>query len=134
MHAGGAITWTSRLQSIVTLSTTEAEYVAASEGVKEVKWLKLLFNETVGFKGRPYLNCDNQSTIALTENHMFHRRTKHINIRYHSIREAYKSGELCMRYVETKRQLADLLTKCFKSSTQFAMFRDILGLKLIKRI
>lgn len=131
MYASGAVTWTSKLQSNVTLSTTEAEYVAASEGAKDVKWLRLLFGEIIGFKGRPYLNCDNQSAIALTENHMFHRRTKHINVRYHSIREAHESGELCIRYVNTNHQLADLLTKCFKSSVQFATLRKQVGLMSI---
>lgn len=131
MYAGGAITWTSKLQSIVILSTTEAKYVAASEGAKEVKWLKLLFEETIGYKERPYLNCDNQSAIALTENHTFHRRTKHINVRYHSTRQAHVSGELCVRYVDTKRQLADLLTKYFKSSVQFSTLRNQFGLTSI---
>lgn len=127
MYAGGAIDWTSKLQSNVTLST-EAEYVAANEGAKDVKWLRLLFGEIIGFKGRPYLNCDNQSAIALTENHMFHRRTKHINVRYHSIREAHESGELCIRYVDTNHQLADILTKCFKSCVQFASLRNRVSL------
>ncbi|GKB50538.1 retrovirus-related pol polyprotein from transposon TNT 1-94, partial [Tanacetum coccineum] len=85
---GGAVSWQSRLQKCVALSTTEAEYVAATEAYKELLWLKRFLQE-LGFKQQRYaVLCDNQSPIYLTKNSMFHKRTKHIDIRYHWIRDA----------------------------------------------
>ncbi|GJT60916.1 hypothetical protein Tco_1004449 [Tanacetum coccineum] len=90
--AGGAVSWQSRLQKCVALSTTEAEYVAATEACKELLWLKRFLQE-LGFKQQRYaVLCDNQSTIHLAKNSMFHKRTKHIDIRYHWIRDAIEDG------------------------------------------
>ncbi|GKA59732.1 retrovirus-related pol polyprotein from transposon TNT 1-94 [Tanacetum coccineum] len=90
--AGGAVSWQSRLQKCVALSTTEAEYVAATEACKELLWLKRFLQE-LGFKQQRYaVLCDNQSTIHLAKNSMFHKRTKHIDIRYHWIRDAIEDA------------------------------------------
>nr|GFA17371.1 retrovirus-related Pol polyprotein from transposon TNT 1-94 [Tanacetum cinerariifolium] len=78
--AGGAVSWQSRLQKCVALSTTEAEYVAATEACKELLWLKRFLQE-LGFKQQRYaVLCDNQSAIHLAKNSMFHKRTKHIDV------------------------------------------------------
>ncbi|GJW79856.1 putative RNA-directed DNA polymerase [Tanacetum coccineum] len=106
--AGGAVSWQSRLQKCVALSTTEAEYVAATEACKELLWLKRFLQE-LGFKQQRYaVLCDNQSTIHLAKNSMFHKRTKHIDIRYHWIRDAIEDG---MFKVYMDDNAFDMLTK-----------------------
>ncbi|GJZ46052.1 putative RNA-directed DNA polymerase [Tanacetum coccineum] len=109
--AGGAVSWQSRLQKCVALSTTEAEYVAATEACKELLWLKRFLQE-LGFKQQRYaVLCDNQSTIHLAKNSMFHKRTKHIDIRYHWIRDAIEDGMFELNKVHTDDNASDMLTK-----------------------
>lgn len=82
-----AISWKSQLQKIVALSSTEAKYIAASDAVKEGIWLGRLLNELSFVDENAILYSDNQSTIHLSKNPMFHDRTKHIDIKYHFIRD-----------------------------------------------
>ncbi|MCO5581095.1 hypothetical protein L7F22_034971 [Adiantum nelumboides] len=82
----------SKLQKIVALSTTEAEYISASEASKEAIWLARLCSEFGMPDKAPMLGCDNQSAICLANNAMFHARTKHIDVRYHFIREVLEDG------------------------------------------
>ncbi|KAD6119896.1 hypothetical protein E3N88_11167 [Mikania micrantha] len=85
---GEAVSWQSRLQKCVALSTTEAEYLAATEACKELLWLKR-FLQKLGFTQQRYVVlCDNQSAIHLAKNSTFHKRTEHIDVRYHWIRDA----------------------------------------------
>ena len=79
--AGGAITWKSKLQQCVALSTTEAKFVAASEAAREVIWLARLFNDLTVLTKVPTLHIDNQSAIKRIKNPEFHYKTKHIDIR-----------------------------------------------------
>lgn len=106
------ITWISKRQSVVALSTTEAEYIALSLGVREVIWLRRLLDE-LGFpqENATRINVDNQSAIKLVSNPEFHQRTKHIDIKYHFVREAVENGAVCISFIESKLQLADILTK-----------------------
>ena len=77
---GGAISWISRLQRCTALSTTEAEYIAATEACKEAIWLSRLVGD-LGFLGDiPSLHCDSQSAIMLAKNPVFHQKTKHIDV------------------------------------------------------
>lgn len=110
--ANGPVTWSSQRQKIVTLSTTESEYVAAATAARELIWLRNLING-IGYpcKKPTILFVDNQSTIKLSKNAEFHKRTKHIDIRYHYIREKYESGEILIEYVPTEMQKADIFTK-----------------------
>ncbi|GJT89191.1 putative RNA-directed DNA polymerase [Tanacetum coccineum] len=109
--AGGAVSWQSRLQKCVALSTTEAEYMAATEACKELLWLKRFLQE-LGFKQQRYaVLCDNQSAIHLAKNSMFHKRTKHIDIRYHWIRDAIEDGMFELNKVHTDDNASDMLTK-----------------------
>ena len=78
--ASGAISWCSRLQRIVALSTTEAEYISATEASKEAIWLAHLCNEFGMPEKAHVLGCDSQSAICLAKNAMFHARTKHIDV------------------------------------------------------
>ena len=86
-YAGRAVSWQSRLQETVALSTTEAEYMAAVEAGKELLWMKDFIGE-LGIRQEEYrLYCDSQSAIHLAKNTAYHSRTKHIQRRYDWIRE-----------------------------------------------
>jgi hypothetical protein len=81
---GGAVSWSSKQQPIVALSTTEAEYIAQTEAAKEALWLRSFANEVINPVTEPTpLRSDNQSAIALATYDVHHQRTKHINIRFH---------------------------------------------------
>jgi hypothetical protein len=95
----------------VATSTTEAEYIAASEAVKELCWLKRILSELLEEDVGAILHLDNQGSIKLVENPVMHRRTKHIDVRYHFIREKFQEGLFKVVYVNTKEQSADVLTK-----------------------
>lgn len=93
------------------LSTTEAEFIAATEASKELLWLKRLVGE-LGFDQDKYvLFCDNQSAIHLSKNSSFHSRSKHIDVRYHWIREVLSSKQMQLEKVHTDDNGADMLTK-----------------------
>jgi hypothetical protein len=82
--SGGPICWKSTLQSIVAMSTTEAEYMAVAEAAKEALWLKGLVKELGLNQGGVQMHCDSQSTIYLAKNQVYHARTKHIDVRFHN--------------------------------------------------
>ena len=101
----------SKLQSIVSLSTTEAEYVAASEVGKELLWLKVFLHELrVSFVSY-LLYSDSQSAIHLAENNSFHARTKHVDIKYHTIWLWLANREFELVKIHTDCNPADMLTK-----------------------
>lgn len=94
MLDGGAISWSSKRQELVSLSTTEAEYVAATHAAKEALWLRSLVGELFGAMADPLtLFSDNQSAIAIAKNPQYHARTKHIDIRFHFIRWVIEDGK-----------------------------------------
>lgn len=97
---GGAISWSAKRQDIVTLLTTEAEYIALTHASKEAIWLKNLLGEIFPWiKFLPVtINCDNQGAIALTKDDCFHSRMKHIDIRFHFIRESIEKKEIKIIY------------------------------------
>ncbi|PLW46663.1 hypothetical protein PCASD_03685 [Puccinia coronata f. sp. avenae] len=108
----GAISWKSRKQATVSLSSTEAEYKALSDSCKEGLWLRHLLTE---LRLRPDmsipLHVDNEGAEALAKNPEHHARTKHIHARYHFIRECVQDGEISLLHISTKDMLADMLTK-----------------------
>ena len=109
---GGEVSWSSKRQPIVALSTTEAEYVATAHLVKEVLWLRAFLGEIMRPLSTPTtFNCDNQSAIALTKDGQFHTRTKHIDLRFHFIREAITNETITMAYCLTQSMVANILTK-----------------------
>ena len=112
MLSYGPISWFSQRQRMVTLSTTESEYVAASEATKEAIWFISLMSE-IGHSCASAINLfiDNQSAIRLIKNPEFHKRTKHIDVRFHFIRERQENGEISVKYVKSSEQLADIFTK-----------------------
>ena len=112
MISGGAVSWTSQRQSTTSLSTTEAEYVAASTACRELVWLRQLLCDVDCRCDQPsVLLVDNQSAIRLIKNPEFHKRTKRIDFQYHFIREKFVCGDLVVKYVNTSKQCADFLTK-----------------------
>jgi hypothetical protein len=113
---GGAVSWAAKRQEIVALSTTEAEYVAATHAAKEAIWLRRLIGEVFRPLTAPTtLFCDNQSAIALTRDGQFHARTKHIDIRYHFIRFVVEGNSIKLIYCPTNEMVADALTKALPS-------------------
>jgi len=108
---GNTVSWKSNLQSIVALSTTEAEYVALTEAVKEALWIQGLLTE-MGFKQEKVtLWCDSQSAISLAKNNTFHERTKHIAIKFNFIRDVIEEGSVEVLKIHTSQNPADMLTK-----------------------
>ena len=126
----GAISWASKLQPIVTLSTTEAEYVSATAAGQEILWLRNLFSE-LGFepKGASTLHLDNQSALAVTRNPEHHGRMKHLDLRYYWLRDAVKAGLIDVRYISTKDMPADIMTKALSRGVVEEM-RRMLGLRM----
>lgn len=115
-YNGCPVSWSSQRQKTVSSSSTEAEYIAASDACKEALWLKGFHNEIAPVLGLDpthtiELNIDNASAIKLTRNPEFHGRTKHINIRHHFIRECVEGGEIEPRWISGTSNPADLFTK-----------------------
>ena len=108
---GTAISWMSRLQKSVALSTTEAEYMAAAKVGKELIWLKNFMAELDKKQKDWPLYCDNQSAIYLAKNPVLHGRTKHIKLRYHFIRELISDGYMQFEKIHGSKNPADMLTK-----------------------
>jgi hypothetical protein len=106
------ISWQSRKQSNIALSTAEAEYIVACSASCEAIWLRKLLTGLFDLEMEATtILCDNQSCIKMTENPVFHDRLKHIEIRYHYIREMVQRGALKLQYISTDEQVADVLTK-----------------------
>ena len=108
---GNPISWRSSLQKVVALSTTEAEYIALSDAVKEGVWLKH-FAEELGFpQDSVEIFCDSQSGIALSKNAVYHEKTKHVATKYHFIRDLITAGEVQVLKIATEYNPADIFTK-----------------------
>jgi hypothetical protein len=108
----GVVSWSSKRQASVAVSTTEAEYMALSYAVREAVWLRRLLAELVGEATNPTtINADNESCIKLVRNPQFHARTKHIELHYHFSREKVEDGTVEVQHCSTKVMIADSLTK-----------------------
>ncbi|KAH9762165.1 hypothetical protein KPL70_000710 [Citrus sinensis] len=105
------ISWKATLQHIVALSSTEAEFVAATEAVKESMWLRGLLNELWLKQKTVKIFCDNQSAIQLIKNQVYHERTKHIDVKLHFIRDEVAKGSVAVIKIPTDINPADMLTK-----------------------
>jgi hypothetical protein len=109
---GNLVTWRSKKQSVVARSTAEAEFRAMAHGICEILWLKILLLELGLFQTRPMiLYCDNKAALDIAHNPVQHSRTKHIEIDRHFIKEKLDKREICMPFVRSSSQLADILTK-----------------------
>ncbi|GAU32111.1 hypothetical protein TSUD_357950 [Trifolium subterraneum] len=127
MLGSGAISWSSRKQPIVTLSTTEAEFIAATHCVCQGIWLKRIL-ESMGLKQQRCLDvfCDNISTIKLSKNPVLHGRSKHIDIRFHFLRNLSYDGTIEMKHCTSQNQIADIMTKALKLES-FENLKRMLG-------
>ncbi|MCO5595959.1 hypothetical protein L7F22_050010 [Adiantum nelumboides] len=106
-----AITWSSKKQPTVALSSTEAEYRGAAMAACEVAWLELLLGDLGIQVQRPVvIHCDNLNSIQLTQNPVFHARTKQIEVHHHFIRERVLDGSIDLTFVRTDEQVADIFT------------------------
>jgi hypothetical protein len=108
---GCAVSWRACLQPTVALSTSEAKFIAVCDACKEAIWLKGLYAEFSGDTSCIDLFCDSQSAIHLTKDQMFHERTKHIDVKYHYVREVVAEGRLKVRKISTHDNPADMMTK-----------------------
>jgi hypothetical protein len=108
----GIITWTSQKQKVVALSSCEAEYIAAATAACQGVWLSRLLGELTGKPPATVkLRVDNMSAIELCKNPVHHERSKHIDTRFHFIREKVGEGKVDVEHIGTNGQLADMLTK-----------------------
>lgn len=105
------VSWESRKQKTVALSSTEAEYMSLSDACKEALFLRKFLQEILGITPKVIIYNDNQSAQKLCRNSVFHARTKHIDIRHHFIRENVTNGIIDVEYLCTNDMIADLLTK-----------------------
>jgi len=108
---GCAISWKSTLQSIVALFSTEAEYMAITEAIKEVIWLKAFLSEIASLDDPIMVFYDNQNVVHLTNDRMFHERTKHIDIQYHFVRDVVFEDNVLVKKINTEENMTDMLTK-----------------------
>jgi len=121
------VIWASQKQKLVTLSSCEAEYVTAASAACQGIWLSRLIGDLLGTKEvQVKLLMDNMSAIALSKNPMHHERSKHIDMKYHFLRECIEEGTVNVDHVGTAEQLADIFTKAL-GRVRFVELRKKLG-------
>ncbi|KAK9063254.1 hypothetical protein SSX86_017124 [Deinandra increscens subsp. villosa] len=129
---GSAVSWYSQKQKIVTLSSCEAEFVAANAAACQALWLSGLLKEiTKEEQGPVLLKVDNKSAISLMKNPVFHGRSKHIALRYHFIRECIEHNQVLVDFVSSNQQKADVLTKAL-ARIKFEEMRQLIGVAAFK--
>jgi hypothetical protein len=139
---GGPIHWQAKTQSVVALSTLEAEFIACSDATREAIWLRCLNSETVhftwnhgldlGLRSPTHIKCDNQGALKLIETGIRKHKTKHIAIKYFHTIDEQEKGTVQFSYVESSKNLADMLTKPLHVATH-ARLINLLGLNCFER-
>jgi hypothetical protein len=132
--SGGAVTWASRKQQIISTSTTEAEYIGLCNAAKEAVWIRNFLQDIgrrtlAGDTRATRILGDNQGALRLVANPEFHARSKHIDVQYHYVRELLESNTISVEYIRTTEMAADCLTKPLKHGL-LRNNLDILGLKM----
>ena len=111
------ISWASKKQNSIVLSTTEAEYVSVASCCSQLLWVKYQLEDYSRFEQNILVFCDNTSAINLTKNLIQHSKAKHIEIRYHFIRDYAQKGIFDIKYMDTDHQWADIFTKVLAEET-----------------
>lgn len=96
---------------MVALSTTEAEYIATTEGVKEAMWFRGFIKDLGCDQKTIVVHCDNQSAVHLSKHQVFHERSKHIDVKLHFVRDVIESGVVQVKKISTEHNPADVFTK-----------------------
>lgn len=121
------VSWINKKQTSRALSTSEAEYITTNVASKEAMWLQKLLANLYGHElDVTMIFCDNESYMKLLENFMFHDTSKHIDLRYHYIRNIVQKGVVKLQYISTNEQTADILTKSL-SRVEIAYFYERVG-------
>ena len=124
---GTAISWMACLQKVVALSSTETEYMALTEAIKEALWLLGLIKELKIGQTQVSVYCDNQGDVQLSRNQVFHKRTKHIDVKLHFIRDIVAKGDVTVKKVFTKENPAVMITKPLPSN-KFEYCLELIGM------
>lgn len=134
-HMGSSVvSWSSKKQQVVALSTTEAEYMAAASSASQAVWLCRLLAELHQEQNFPTtIYCDNRSAIALTRNPVFHGISKHIDIKFHYIRDLVTEGEILLDFCKSEDQIADIFTKPLGAEV-FYIMKEKLGVRSIEEV
>ena len=128
----GVISWSSRKQKIVTLSTSEEEFVAATACACQAIWLRKILEELrFKQKGATIIFCDNNSAIKLSKNPVLHGRSKHIDVKYYFLRDLNNEGTVELQYCRSEDQLADIFTKPLRS-LPFQKLRRLMGINTME--
>ena len=132
--SGATISWTSKKQATVSLSTAEAEYIALNTATQEAVWLQRLLEGLDEKKYKPTIIMgDNQGSIAIARNPVFRARTKHIDIRHHFIREALQDGVIDLHFCPTDEMVADVLTTPLPRN-RFEQFCRLMGMDSVPTV
>ena len=125
--SSGALSWSSKKQPIVSLSSTEAEYIATASCACRAVWLKRVLEKLGQNQDKStIIRCDSSSAIKLSKNPVMHSRSKHIDVCFHFLRELTKVGTVELVHCGTQEQLADVMTKPLKLDA-FLKLRELLG-------
>ena len=128
-----AISWSSKKQHVVVLSSTKAEYIVQTHAAKEALWLRSFLWELCSAPDDPLiLNCNNQGVIALAKDNKFHTCTKHIDMCYHFICKAVEDGKVVVQYIPTGDNISNIFTKPL-AKAKFQELTELLGLHAITR-
>jgi len=128
MLNGDPVSWASKKQKVVSQSSCEAELYAEAAAINEMKWLRGLLEELhLKVESTPVLFGDNQSTQELTRNGVKSERTKHIDIKYHFVTDEVKNGNVCLEWIPTTKQLADVLTKALGTQQHVALTEKLMS-------
>ena len=123
------VAWMSKKQNYVSLFTAKAEYIIAGSCRSQLLWMKNLLSDYGISQDTMVVYCDNYSAIDISKNHVQYSKTKHIEIRYHFIRDLVERKTVALEYISTKRQNADIFAKPLDRS-KFETLRQVIGVIL----
>eukprot|EP00253_Pinus_taeda_P026901 PITA_26901 len=129
---GGVVSWMSKKQSVVALSTIEAEYMAATHSSNEAVWLQRLCSSMGLVQEAIRIDCDSQSAIFLAKNLAYHSKTKYIDVQYHFVRDMIENKKVLLVKVDTLKNTADALTKSM-SFEKFSWCRETMGVSGLEK-